>query len=252
MILAYHEIVSDDCPYLYSVTAGAMEQHLHLLSSLAPASGRNGDPLVTFDDGHISQFDHGLPLLERFSLKGAFFITPQWTDARSAYMTWGQLKEIKDRGHQVQSHGWSHRFLTQCTKEELKTELDRSKEVLEDRLGVEVDALAVPFGAWNRQVLDMSAEAGYKRVYVSEPWLRRSEQSGMELLGRICVQRTMDSKTLLQFDQVGNFSMLRTRYRVTRAARAVLGEKLYHRVWCWLASESARDEINEYVDHSQT
>src|SRR5690242_8510328 len=160
MILIYH-VVSDDSPYLYSISRHAMDQHLQLLAGPGRRFCQDGEPCVTFDDGHLSQYESGLPLLERYRMRATFFITPEWTDEKPGYMGWTQLRELVGLGHQVQSHGWSHKFLTQCSLAELETELRRSKQVLEDGLGVPIDAIAVPNGAWNRRTLLECAAAGY-------------------------------------------------------------------------------------------
>ena len=84
-------------------------------------------------------------------------------------MAAGELKELLARGHAVQAHGWSHKMLTQCSPAELYDELRRSKETLEDVLGASVDTMSLPHGRWNRQVLAACSQAGYKKVYTSDP-----------------------------------------------------------------------------------
>jgi peptidoglycan/xylan/chitin deacetylase (PgdA/CDA1 family) len=245
MILTYH-VVSEDSPYLYSIHPRDMEEHVRFMSGMQAESRQNGMPCVTFDDGHVSQYYDGLPLLEQFHLRGIFFITAEWTDSKPGYMSWVQLRDIVRRGHEVQSHGWSHKFLTQCSPSELRQELRRSKQVLEDGLGTQVDALAIPNGAWNGRVLSECAEAGYRRVYTSEPFLRQVKRGNLELFGRVSVQRTTTSRTLAQFARAERtvFSSVRVRHRAKRAVRAALGQRLYHRLWCWIARADSRDDVS--------
>jgi peptidoglycan/xylan/chitin deacetylase (PgdA/CDA1 family) len=223
-----------------------MEEHVRFMRELQTEFRRNGTPCVTFDDGHISQYHDGLPLLEQFHLRGIFFITAEWIDSKPGYMSWALLRDIVRRGHEVQSHGWSHKFLTQCSPAELREELRRSKQVLEDGLGIEVDALAIPNGAWNEQVLSECAEAGYRRVYTSDPFLRPVKRGNLELIGRVSVQRTTTSRTLAQFARAERtaFSGVRIRHGAKRAIRAILGQRLYHRLWCWMANADSRDEVS--------
>jgi peptidoglycan/xylan/chitin deacetylase (PgdA/CDA1 family) len=242
MILIYH-VVSDDSPYLYSISRSAMEQHFQLLAEPPRRFCREGEPCVTFDDGHISQYECALPLLERCGLRATFFITPEWTDKNPRSMGWAQLRELVRLGHQVESHGWSHKFLTQCSATELQTELLRSKNVLEDGLGVPVEALAVPNGAWNQRVLLACVAAGYRRVYTSDPFVRRVEKTGLEVFGRFSVKRTMRPSTLEQLARAEHsaFSGVRIRHRAKYAVRAALGQRLYHRLWCWWAQIDSQD-----------
>jgi peptidoglycan/xylan/chitin deacetylase (PgdA/CDA1 family) len=121
MILTYHEIAPAATRYVYSIEARNLEEHLRM--------SRRTDPRldVTFDDGHGSQYRYGLPLLRQYGLKAMFFITASWTNVRRGYMDWSQLAELVAGGHDVQSHGWSHRLLTACSDAELETELRRSR-----------------------------------------------------------------------------------------------------------------------------
>src|SRR5438132_4067541 len=74
-VLTYHEIRPSGSPYLYGVTQAQFQEHLSLLASSAswPSSGGQS-PLMTFDDGHRSNFEQAFPLLEQFGLRATFFV----------------------------------------------------------------------------------------------------------------------------------------------------------------------------------
>src|SRR6202043_315180 len=98
--------------------------------------------VLTFDDREESQFCYGLPLLEKYSVKACFFVNVGFIGQNRIIkgwsqrsMGWPQLRELVRLGHSVQSHGWSHEFLTACSKKELENQLRRSKITLEDGLG---------------------------------------------------------------------------------------------------------------------
>lgn len=40
-------------------------------------------------------------------------------------MTWAQMKEMSDKGHEISSHSWSHANLKSLTLEEVETEVER-------------------------------------------------------------------------------------------------------------------------------
>ena len=102
---------------------------------------------------------------------------------------------------------------------------------------IPVDAIAVPNGAWNRRILLECAAAGYRRVYTSDPFLRRVEKTGIEVIGRFSVKRTMSPSALEKLARAERnaFSGARIRHRAKCAIRATLGRRLYHRLWCWFA-----------------
>src|SRR5439155_26308609 len=145
-----------------------LDRHLALVVGLRSAKGRTSDShRFTFDDGHVSSFRFALPLLTRHAVTGIFFAIGSYIGNRPDYMTWEQLKELVSRGHEVQSHGWSHIPLTQCSGSKLTEEPVRSKQTLEDMLHVMVDAILSPDGRWNSTVIELLLMDGYMLVYYS-------------------------------------------------------------------------------------
>ncbi|HTP02037.1 MAG TPA: polysaccharide deacetylase family protein, partial [Anaerolineales bacterium] len=188
MVLTYHRITPEPSSYLYSVTRDQLDAHLAVVAELQDPSGPAGaSPRVTFDDGHRSNYDHGLDLLAKHSLRATFFVIAGWMSARDDFMSWPELRELVSLGHEVQAHGWSHRVLPGCSASELEDELLRSKRTMEDQLNVPVEAISIPHGRWDDRVLRACAAAGYRRVYISNPWMRPQQREGVELLGRYMV-----------------------------------------------------------------
>src|SRR5260221_14516941 len=104
-------------------------------------------------------------------------------------MTSSQLEQLMSAGHNVQSHAWSHEFLTGCSASQLDYELRNSRKTLEDRLGIGVDSISVPGGRWNATVLEACAAAGYQHVYTSEPMFKPVYEHGVWRHGRLMVRR---------------------------------------------------------------
>jgi peptidoglycan/xylan/chitin deacetylase (PgdA/CDA1 family) len=239
MIFVYHEIVPGECPYTYSTTCQQFEEHLSFLAGLNPAIS------VTFDDGHASHYLYARELLAKYSVNATFFVSVGFIGSRADHMTWEQVRSLRTAGHSIQSHGWSHKMLTLCSEAQLIEELSRSKRVLEDRLSSTVDALALPNGAATDRVLHACANAGYTRVYNSNPWSRRTEAHGIEVIGRLNVRRTMtpaDLERLIRAEQ-RPLATVRLSYALRRSLRRAIGERLYHFLWCALTKQSVQDEI---------
>jgi peptidoglycan/xylan/chitin deacetylase (PgdA/CDA1 family) len=247
MILAYHEITQESSRYRYSVSRDLLDAHLQIVAGFREYHrGMVSAPEVTFDDGERSNYVHGLGLLEKHSLKATFFVIAGWMGSQHGFMTWPELREIVSLGHQVQSHGWSHRALTERSDSELREELDRSKRTLEDHLGVPVDALSVPYGRWDDRLLRACAAAGYRRVYISNPWMPPQQREGVELPGRYMVQRSLKARQLrrlLAGDPAYRF-FLRSQYRMKEMLRSSIGHAAYHRLWLFLAGT---DDVNTQV-----
>lgn len=79
-----------------------------------------------------------------------------------------ELRELAREGWGVGSHTWSHPDLTALPEREALRELERSKKALEDAVGVEVWALSYPFGRFNRRVMELAREAGYRAAFAED------------------------------------------------------------------------------------
>lgn len=246
MILAYHEISAQASNYIYAVTVRQLEEHLQVSAELC--SGEQPKipaPVVTFDDGHISNYRYALPLLEKYSRRAIFFVTVGWAGIREEFMDWSQLRQLVAQGHGVASHGWSHIPLTRCTPAEAREELRRSKLTLEDRLGIAAEDVSFPHGRWDRSVLGLCAELGYRRVYTSNPWVPCRKQEGVELLGRLMMRRTIcaaEFRRLLTLGRTGR-AIRHAEYKAKEALRRILGDRMYHRLWGLMAGRYDPDAM---------
>jgi peptidoglycan/xylan/chitin deacetylase (PgdA/CDA1 family) len=240
LYLAYHEITEVKSKYLYSVSVSQFNDHLRCVRRLGSMDHSRPDAVhITFDDGHISQYVRAFPALRELGMKATFFVTAGWME-RPGYMDWKRLRELSREGYEVQSHGWSHAHLTVCSDQELSAELRRSKSVLEDHLGVEVTAISAPGGRWNQRVLRACEEAGYKRLFVSDPWIAEKRRGQIEVLGRWMVTRTMDGNEIVSLVGRGSTSMalLRARNLLKLTTRMIIGDRAYQALWRRAARKS--------------
>lgn len=244
MVLAYHEVMPDS-NYAYCVTSASFAEQLRLLDSLK--KNKSLDAQITFDDGEQSQYHNVLPLLAEYGFKATYFVTPGLIGTAAKFLGWEDLRALQAAGHSVQSHGWSHQFLTFCSETELAHELRASRQSLEDNLGTAVEEISVPGGRWDRRVLQACAAVGYRRVYVSDPWVE-AEIGGVEVIGRFMVRRTT---TITELERIVSrdrsaLRKLRLRSQLREGLVGVLGDNLYHRLWCRLTGyndfEAARQQ----------
>lgn len=233
-VLTYHAIESDDLPSTYTLSRAQLEEHLRLLDEL----GKNrllpsGGGLFTFDDGYSSDYKHAAPLLEKHGRRGVFFLVASLVGSSARYMNWSEAKELANRGHEIQSHSWSHPLLTQCSDGELGKELAQSKRELEDRLGTEVDAVSAPGGRWNDRVIHSAHSAGYRRFFVSDPFIGCQEHSGMQLWGRITVKRTMTTNEISGLLRgTGLYPMIfQGLFKSRELLRQLTGDRIYTHLW---------------------
>lgn len=99
-----------------------------------------------------------LDLLDNFSFKPkATFFVLGWIARKLP----GLVRQIRDRGHEVASHGDNHHLCTDLDRNQLAQDLSGSKNRLEDILDQAIYGYRAPSFAINDQVLKMIKQAGY-------------------------------------------------------------------------------------------
>ena len=102
---------------------------------------------VDVEDWYQSCIDYDAPITERVvrnvdlilhvlddaAIKGTFFVQGRVAEAFPALVA-----SLVDGGHEVQSHGYSHRPLFEMSPATLRDELERSKKTVEDAAGTAV------------------------------------------------------------------------------------------------------------------
>ena len=76
-----------------------------------------------------------------------------------------QLKQLADSPMvTIGSHAYSHYALDTCSNQEIENELKNSKVKLEACIQKEITSIAYPYGIYNKRIISLSKEAGYKTL----------------------------------------------------------------------------------------
>ncbi len=231
LYLLYHELRPTPSSYTYVLPCEDFEKQVELFAQMQQAKSPSVRPEVTFDDGHISNYEYALPILQRHNVQAHFFITVGWTAQRPGYMDWNHLRALHQAGQIIGAHGWSHTLLTHCSKEQLQKELVDARKALQDHLSADVTTMSLPGGRFNRQVLEACHEAGYTQVFTSIP--RKEPVPPGSEIGRINILATMTLPwlTSLLQPQSPTLAKLEQRDRIKSAAKSLLGDRLYTSLW---------------------
>lgn len=212
---------------------------------MAERKGSALEPSVTFDDGHISNFEYALPILQGRGMKAQFFITAGWTGRKSGYMGWQELRALQAAGQSIGAHGWSHKLLTHCNGRELHTELIDSRRMLEDKLGMPITTMSLPGGRYNHRVLSACQEAGYTQIYTSIP---RTEPTPPGLIvGRLNILSGMGLDWIADLFESDKSALPRLSrlYRLKTLAQTLMGDRIYEKLWALLNHEEATADATE-------
>lgn len=245
LYLLYHELRPSRSDYSYVVETKAFEKHADLFLQLRKRTGTGLLPEVTFDDGHISNFEFALPILQSHDIKAWFFITVGWTGRRPGYMDWQQLRELHQTGQQIGAHGWTHALLTHCTPSELQKELVDARFMLEDKLGTSITTMSLPGGRANQRIFDACRAGGYTQVFTSVP--RAEPQPAGATVGRLNIRGDMTLEYIEKLLQPnsGVLSGLERQHRIKATAKTLLGDRLYAKLWSLMNRQEQETDAGE-------
>lgn len=130
-----------------------------------------GAVCITFDDAFVNAASSIRWLVERGGRATLFVVTTEpgynhWDVADPAIprldrMSWDQVGALAELGLEIGSHTVNHARLTTLGSGPLHEELLGSRTMLQQRLGVDVESLAYPYGAFDAEVLRVAAATGY-------------------------------------------------------------------------------------------
>ncbi|WP_339134468.1 MAG: polysaccharide deacetylase family protein [Candidatus Electrothrix sp. GW3-4] len=91
-------------------------------------------------------------------------------------MTWEQLNEVTEHNIAIGSHTHTHRVLSTLNEREQFHELEKSKKILEQRLGDTIHSMSYPVGGYlhfSDQTKALAQQAGYKLCFSYETGFNR-------------------------------------------------------------------------------
>lgn len=217
-VLMYHSVAVNDS---FSAVAPAMflkqmkylaEHGFHVvsLSDLNRYLESGGLPektvAITFDDGCMDNYSAAFPILKKFGLPAAIFLSTSlingYTDSRSGekimMLTDQEIKEMIAGGLiTIASHCHNHKKLANLSGEEVEYELAESKKIIKETFGYEADFLAYPFGSFN-QAVKLAAQKYYRLAFSVNPGTIGSRSDRFELK-----RNAIDSRTgFYQFKKI--------------------------------------------------
>ncbi len=117
--------------------------------------------ILSFDDGHVSNYRLALPLLRKFGFTAVFFIVADWVGSPH-YMDEDDIRRLADAGMEIGSHGLTHSYLPLLDDGGVERELVESRERLESITGQEVVFFAFPGGHHDKRVITGLKRWGYR------------------------------------------------------------------------------------------
>jgi len=104
--------------------------------------------ILTFGDTIKSQFTNAKPILDKYGLKGTFFVTCLWVGSHiygMSRLTWQDVLALQNDGQNIGSKTMTHRRMTHLSPNDLNYEIAGSKKCLADH-GINATVFATTHG----------------------------------------------------------------------------------------------------------
>jgi peptidoglycan/xylan/chitin deacetylase (PgdA/CDA1 family) len=116
---------------------------------------------VSFDDGDWTVSTVAQKVLDDEGIRAILYLTTDYVLQGRTYragidrpaITWEQLGRWIEAGHEIGSHTHTHVNLTKCEAGQWMEELNESRRIIEQRLGVVPRHFAYPWGQYNDETL---------------------------------------------------------------------------------------------------
>jgi peptidoglycan/xylan/chitin deacetylase (PgdA/CDA1 family) len=228
LVLMYHSVSPhEEDPYEVTITPWRFEQQMRwlcrrglrgvsmreLLGAVAEGRAR-GLVGLTFDDGYQDLVTYAMPILQRHRFTATAFVLAGRLGGHNAWsqpgpckplLTADQVREVAQAGFEVGSHGLEHVSLPKVDDAQLEAETVRSRAILEELLGQEVQGFCYPYGHLDARVVGAARTAHYD--YACAVW--PSPSIGRHALPRTYVHHRdsswrLDAKRMVSRLTVGN------------------------------------------------
>ena len=98
---------------------------------------------LTFDDGPTENTSKIMDALDRYGVKGTFFVVHSYDGCEK------QIKEIYDRGHQIGLHTYSHRYEIYRSQDTYFADLNKISDLVYNATGYRCKLVRFPGGSSN-------------------------------------------------------------------------------------------------------
>jgi peptidoglycan/xylan/chitin deacetylase (PgdA/CDA1 family) len=188
VVLIYHR-VGRRTPVEVDLPTGLFEEQMAYLASsptpvvtLSEGLARLADPdatrdpmvAVTFDDGTADFADVAMPVLERYGVPVTLYVATEFVERNvpfpddGAPLTWDALRDAVATGLvDVGSHTHGHALLDRLPPAQIDGELDRSIELLAERLSVRPVHFAYPKAVMGSRAADTAVRARFASAAVA-------------------------------------------------------------------------------------
>ena len=122
--------------------------------------------VITIDDAYSSVYKHAWPILKKYNLPFTLFVSTDVIDNKiPGYMTWEEIRILRDNGVIIGSQTKSHFHMHNLTQNQIVNELTKSNIRFVKEIGSKPKIFAYPYGEYNLKVLKEVKKHGFLAAF---------------------------------------------------------------------------------------
>lgn len=139
---------------------------------------------ISFDACWGAEYtDEILAKLKEHNIKTTFFLVNIWLKDYPEV-----AKKIAEEGHEIGLHSTTHPHFTSLSEEQMKRELQKNHEMIEEVTGYRPRLFRPPFGDYNNKVIEVSRSLGYHVIQWDVDSLDWKDISARQIYDRVTRQ----------------------------------------------------------------
>ncbi|WP_288905045.1 polysaccharide deacetylase family protein [uncultured Sneathiella sp.] len=137
---------------------------------------------LTIDDAYASVHNVAWPILRDANLPFTVFVAVEGVDKQFAdYMTWDQIRELRDAGVHIGHHSYAHAHLPLMSPQEIEADINLASERYQEELGFVPAIFAYPYGEYGNEVKAVIRKIGFKAAFGQQSGVSYSGHDRLEL-----------------------------------------------------------------------
>lgn len=146
----------------YSIIS--IEKALQAINNIEKIQDRS--VVITIDDAYSSVYEYAWPIFKKNKLPFTLFVSTDVIDNKTpGYMTWEEIRTLRDHGVTIGSQAKSHPHMYKISKEQIVKELSLSNKRFIDEIGSRPKVFAYPYGEYNLEVLEQVKLQGFAAAF---------------------------------------------------------------------------------------
>jgi peptidoglycan/xylan/chitin deacetylase (PgdA/CDA1 family) len=143
------------------------ERFTAIIDEIVKHRDRGRDIRLTFDDGNLSDLTIGAPIIASRGISAEYFVLAGRLDDER-YLSPDDIAELLDMGMSIGLHGRNHVDWRTLDPSELQDETFTARDELQAITGFPVSKVSVPFGRYDRHVIEHLDSLRFQTIYTSD------------------------------------------------------------------------------------